>query len=132
MATKKTNSKKKILTEDTFNANGNNIVESEGMVLNESTKETDEVKDEPVKDVVEEPETIEEIKEEDVIIVDEVKESKNNGNTPLDDISETIEEIKEDIKEEIKNDSEVKINNAKVVSKTKKKRYGSHDENFYM
>ena len=129
---KKTNSKKKILTEDTFNANGNNIVESEGMVLNESAEETDEAKDESNNNVVKEPETIKEVKEEDIIIVDEVKESKNNENTPLDDISETIKEAKENIKEEIKNDSEVKINNAKVVSKTKNKRDGSHDENFYM
>lgn len=79
MATKKNTSKKvnskKILTEDTFNANGNNIVKSQGEILNESNEKVDEVKEEVIENNI-----IELEKNENIEINKEVKINSNKKN----------------------------------------------------
>lgn len=114
MATKKNISKKvnskKILTEDTFNANGNNIVKSQGEILNESNENGDEVKEEVIEEI-------------ENTIIKEVKEEIIENNT-----------IELEKNENIEINKEVKINSNKKnnISKIKKKLFGSHDEKFYI
>ena len=125
------NSKKTILTEDLFNANGSTTVDVQ--VLNENKSDDNDVEGNKETDVVDTQEQIDEIKN---INEESIVDSQTETNEMHDD--NNVEDNKDnvDIKTEsvIKNSQiNSKINVKKTIVKNKKRRKnGFNDESYYL
>ena len=128
------NSKKTILTEDLFNANGSATVDTQ--VLNENVSDDDEVEENKevdlTNDVQEQNNNLEETSKEQI-------EQNINLQNELDEVEENkdVKENKDDTSVEVQvNNEDLQIDSKiivkKVPSKNKKRKNGFNDESYYL